>query len=586
VGDDADKPDPSTPADGRARVRWREREAAPEDVRALVDGAELPPPLARVLVARGVKDAEAAASYLAPKLSSLPDPSRLQGIDEAVDRVRRALHKGEKIGIFGDYDVDGVTSTTVLWDFLEAAGGEVCATLPDRLTEGYGLSRAGVDRLADAGAGLIVTVDCGVTAHEEVAYCAERGIDVVVIDHHTVPVELPRAVAVINPHRGDDDAGAEHLCAVGVTFNLCLALRRRLRDEGWFSDARPEPDLRHALDLVALGTVADVVPLVDDNRVFVTWGLKTIARRGRLGMRALLEVAAVDARRATASTLGFQVGPRINAAGRLGDAMKAVRLFRSPHEQEARSLAEGLDRENVSRRDLERRIVEEAIAEVDGSAEHREARVLVVGREEWHPGVVGIVASRLVERYGKPAVVVGEAGRGSGRSVPKYHLFDGLRAVEDTLDGFGGHAHAAGVRVTEGGLQRFRDALCAQAAEVLRPEDLERLQLYDGDLDVDAVDLQLCETLARAAPFGRANPEPVFRVPDVSPRGLRELKGGHFKANVHPRRNVEAILFGQGERMGEFVGGLDVLGVPEINEWRGDRTVQLRLRDFRKAEPT
>lgn len=570
---------------GRAPVRWEQRETDGETVRALSDALDLPEPLARVLVARGVEEESAARRFLSPKLAELPDPLRLAGVAAAVERLVAALNKGETIGIFGDYDVDGVTSTTVLWDFLESAGAEVCATLPDRLTEGYGLSRAGVDRLREAGAKLIVTVDCGVTAVDEVAYCDENGVDVIIIDHHTVPVELPRAWSVINPHQPDCESGAEHLCAVGVTFNLCMALRRHLRDAGWFTDARPEPDLRWALDLVALGTVADVVPLREDNRVFVTWGMKTIRQGRRVGMAALLDVAGSDPKRLSAGSLGFQVGPRINAAGRLGDAMQAVRLFRSPRMEEARELAARLDGENVSRRELERQIVEEAIAEVEASDEHREARVLVVGRESWHPGVVGIVASRLVDRFGKPAVVVGEAGRGSGRSIPKYHLYDALRSVEDTLEGFGGHAHAAGVRVPDGGLARFRDALCAQAEQVLEAEDLERLYRFDGDLLIDEIDLDLCRALARAAPFGRGNPEPTFRVRGVTARGLRELKGGHFKANVHPSRVVEAILFGAPERMAAFEDGpIDVLGTPEINEWRGNETVQLRLRDFRAGE--
>lgn len=565
-------------------ARWEQRPVSDAGARALEAALGLKAPLARVLAARGIDTPEEAERFLSPRLSHLPDPGRLAGIDEATARIARALERGETIGIFGDYDVDGVTSTTLLWEFLEAVGGRIVATLPDRLLEGYGLSRAGVDRLRSAGATLIVTVDCGVTAHEEIEYCAKHGVDVVVIDHHTVPVTLPRATSVINPHREDCDGGAEHLCAVGVTFNLCLALRRHLRERGAFSQLRPEPDLRRSLDLVALGTVADVVPLVGDNRVFVSYGLKAIQQGARQGIVSLLEVAGVAPARASASTLGFQLGPRVNAAGRLGDAMKAVTLLMAHDPAAARGLANRLDAENASRRDLERRIFQEAVEEIDGSELHRSARVLVVGREGWHPGVVGIVASRLVERYGKPAVVVGEGGRGSGRSIPRYPLYDGLRAVADTLDGFGGHAHAAGVRVKPGGLERFRDALCAHAHAALTDDDLQRVLFYDGVLSIDDLDEGLCEELLRAAPFGRKNPEPVFQVEGVSPRRLRELSGGHFKAHVHPQRRVEAILFGQPERMGAFVGPLDLLGTPEINEWRGTRTVQIRLKDFRAAK--
>lgn len=577
----------SSPRPKRAAkpAKWLERTADPDVVRRLQDDADLPAPLARVMAGRGI-DADGAQPYLQPRLQQLPDPARLTGMQAAIDRLVFALKAKETVGIFGDYDVDGVTSTTLLWDVLEMLGGEVVATVPDRLVEGYGLSRAGVDRLVDGGAKLIVTVDCGVTAREEVAYAKEKGVDVIVIDHHTVPVELPAAVAVINPHRHDDDSGGEHLCAVGVTFNLCLALRRALRDQGLFTSSRPEPDLRKVMDLVALGTVADVVPLVQENRVFVQFGLKVMARGMRIGMDALLDVARLDRGRLASSALGFQLGPRINAAGRLGDAMKAVELLRSTSAPAAKRLAEQLDEENIARRDLEKRIVEQATKEIESSAEYDAARVLVVGDEDWHPGVVGIVASRLVERFGKPCVVVGSGGRGSGRSIPKFHLHEGLVAVSSTLEGFGGHAHAAGVKVGAGKLGAFRDALVAHADEHLPAEDLGRVLLYDGDLPLEHIDEALCNVLRRAAPFGRANPEPVFRIPNVRPRAMRELNGGHFKAVVDRRRNIEAIHFGAIERMHEFDDTIDLLAVAEINEWKGTRRVQLRVRDFRKAGDT
>jgi single-stranded-DNA-specific exonuclease len=565
------------------RARWKEREASADVSRRLAADLRQPEPVARVLVGRGIDATDTARRFLAPTLKDLPDPSRLRDMDAAVERLLHALDKGEKVGIFGDYDVDGVTSTTLLWDFLGAVGAEVTATVPDRLREGYGLSRAGVDRLVEEGAKLIVTVDCGVTAHEEVDYACDKGVDVIVIDHHTVPVTLPRAVAVINPHRPDCDSGAHHLCAVGVTFNLCLALRRTLRARGWFTSTRPEPDLRHAVDLVALGTVADVVPLIDDNRILVSFGLRVIGGGGRPGMRALLDVAKVDPARLGAGHLGFQLGPRINAAGRLGDAMTAVRLLRSDHPAEALRLAEGLDAENAARRDLERRITEEAIAQATSSAALSAARIVVVGSEQWHPGVVGIVASRLVERFGKPAVVVGEGGRGSGRSIPKFHLYDALLAVSEHLAGFGGHQHAAGVRVPEGGFERFRDELIAHTEATLSADALGRVHVYDGVLNVDQLDTDLVASLQVAAPYGRNNPEPVFRFNGVQPTALRELNGGHFKALVSERPRIEAIQFGAIERIEEFSGHIDILATPEINEWRGSRTLQLRLRDFAAA---
>lgn len=574
------------PAPLRAPTRWVEREASNQAVDALVAERGLPRPLARVMVGRGVDDVALADAWLSPRLQSLPDPLLLAGMAEAVERLVAAVERGETIGVFGDYDVDGVTSTTLLWEFLEALGAKVVATLPDRLVEGYGLSRTGVDRLAGSGATLIVTVDCGVTAHEEVDYARDRGLDVIVIDHHTVPVTLPRAVSVINPHRDDCHRGSEMLCAVGVTFNLCVAVRRHLRERGAFSATRPEPDLKSALDLVALGTVADVVPLLGENRVLVAAGLAAVRQGQRVGMRALLDVAGTRTSAIDAGTLGFQLGPRVNAAGRLGDAMQAVQLLRSQDPAEARRLAARLDSENAARRELERRIVADAIRQVEASALLRAAPVVVVGDEAWHPGVVGIVASRLVERFGRPAVVVGEGGRGSGRSVERFHLHEALCAVSKGeggggLEGFGGHAHAAGVRVRAGALDRFRDALMAEATAGLGSEEPHRVHSHDGPLTLDEVDFQLCRALQRAAPCGRKNPEPTFLFRDVAPVGMRELAGGHLKATLESRRHVEMIAFGAAERAAQLGRTVDVLATPEINEFRGALTLQLRVKDLR-----
>jgi single-stranded-DNA-specific exonuclease len=506
-------------------------------------------------------------------------------MDEALERVVFAIEKGETIGIFGDYDVDGVTSTVVLWDLLEKLGAKVSATIPDRLLEGYGLNMAGVDRLHAAGCSLIVTVDCGVTAHEQVLYATHKGVDVVVIDHHTVPVELPKTKAVINPHRPDCLRGSEMLCAVGVTFNLCMAIRRKLRERGFFNTARPEPDLKDALDLVALGTVADVVPLVGENRVLVAGGLRLLKHAKRPGLRALLEVAGEDFGAVDASTLGFQLGPRVNAAGRLGDAMHAVRLLRTTDEDLAFQMARRLDAENRARRGIEKKIVEEAVRQIEESALLSQAPVLVVGDEGWHPGVVGIVASRLVDRFGRPAVVVGEGGRGSGRSIERFHLYDALRAVaagpeQGGLDGFGGHAHAAGVRVRKGCFELFRDALIAHGQSVLSADDLHKVMAYDGPLDVAAVDHALIAALENAAPFGRKNPEPVFLFRGVKATAVREVGNGHLKAIVDGGRYVEMIAFGAAERAADLAKPIDVLATPEINDFRGQQTLQLKVKDL------
>jgi single-stranded-DNA-specific exonuclease len=565
-------------------ARWQQREVDVQQMSALQTGQGLSAPVARALSARGVV-AATVDSYLSPRLSALPEPMALAGMDAALERLLAAIVRGETIGVFGDYDVDGVTSSTLLAEFLEAVGAPVSCTIPDRLIEGYGMSVAGVDRLAAAGCTLLVTVDCGITNHDEVRYARSKDIDVIVIDHHTVPVQLPAAVAVINPHRIDCHRGSTMLCAVGVTFNLVAALRRALRERGHFSSTRPEPDMRDMLDLVALGTVADVVPLVGENRILVAGGLHRLRQASRPGLQALLQVAGVDPTRLDAGDLGFQLGPRVNAAGRLGDAMVAVTLLRAKTAAEAQPLARRLDEENAARRALEADIVRAAIHQVEQSAALRTAAAIVVADDAWHPGVVGIVAARLVERFGRPAVVVGQGGRGSGRSVDKFSLYDALKNVEGELQGFGGHAHAAGLRVAADRVGSFRDAFLAYAEQSLTAEARQRVALHDGELAATDVSLELCRELQRAAPFGRHNPEPTFVLRNQILRGQRILSDKHIKAFIERpgAPPLDVIAFGAAER-GPVPGGpVDLLAVPEINVFRDTARVQLRVRDLRPS---
>jgi len=587
-----DSAPPKTPSPPHV---WRARATDAVDVTAVQKATGLPETIARVLVGRGVKDADSAEAYLRPTLKMLPDPSRLAGLDDAVDVLESAAVRGVPVGVFGDYDVDGVTSTTLLTDFLRQSGISATSTIPDRLIEGYGLSRAGVDRLYDAGCTVLVTVDCGVTNHDEILYAKSKGMDVVVVDHHTVPVELPKAAAVINPHRPDCTRGSEMLCAVGVTFNLAAALRRRLDERGWYSSTRIKPDLREALDLVALGTVADVVPLVGENRVLVHGGLKALRMGKRPGLKALLRVAGIEGKDVDAGDLGFQLGPRINAAGRLGDAMKGVQLLQS-EAKDVEHLAGLLDAENLARRAIEKDIVAAAIKQVENSAALSAARAIVVGDESWHPGVVGIVASRLVDRFAKPAIVVGQGGRGSARSVEAFHMYDALRYVSTTLGpdvvaGFGGHAHAAGVRLTAGAqsFERFRDAMLAYAQARLTDEDLYRTSHHDGPIGKDMLRINAIRQLDVAAPFGRANPAPTFVVERARLRQLRVLKDEHLKGTIDPRTfgggpGIDVIFFGGAARADECDGEVDLLVSPDINEFRGEQLVQMRVRDLRRSE--
>jgi single-stranded-DNA-specific exonuclease len=544
----------------------------------------LDPLAARVLAARGLADPDAARAFLGVRLQDLPDPYAMKGMRAAVERLVRAIEGGERIACYGDYDVDGVTSTVLLAGFLRAAGADVVTYVPHRLVEGYGLNEAAVARLAAAGVRLLVTLDCGITAAAEVRAAAALGVDTVVVDHHTVPVELPAASAILNPHQPGCGHPAKELAAVGVTFTLVMALRRALRERGRYGPARPEPNLKDALDLVALGTIADVVPLVGANRVLVHWGLEALARSRRPGVRALKRVAGLaEGAPVGAGQVGFRLAPRINAAGRLDDAGRGVRLLLAEDEGEAAALAEALDRENQARQELERRILAEA--EADAAARVRDgARGLVLARDGWHAGVVGIVASRIVERFHRPAVLVAlgdGAGKGSGRSVEGFHLYDALAACAAHLVRFGGHRHAAGVTLDRERLGAFAAAFEAHAAERLREEDLVPRCRIDAWVDEAEVTERAAEDLARLGPFGAGHPEPVFALRGAASRARAVGAGGsHLKLAVG---RFDAIGFGMGDRLPACAGPVEAAFAVGFDDWDGTRRLQLRLRDVRPA---
>jgi single-stranded-DNA-specific exonuclease len=507
----------------------------------------------------------------------------MKGMEGAVARIVRAVEAGERIACYGDYDVDGVTSTTLLAGFLRAAGADVETYVPHRLVEGYGLNAAAVGRLASRGVRLLVTLDCGITSVAEVAEAARLGVDVIVVDHHTVPVELPAARAILNPHQPGCGYPSRHLAAVGVAFNLALALRRRLRERGRFGAARPEPNLREALDLVALGTIADVVPLVEVNRVLVRFGLAEIGKARRPGVRALLRVAGVPSGDVAASHVGFRLAPRLNAAGRLDDAGRGVRLLSTQDPAAADALAEELDRENRARQEIERQILEEALAD---AAERvaAGARGLVLSRPGWHPGVVGIVASRVVERFHRPAVLVGVSdgvGKGSGRSISAFHLHDALAACAGSLLRFGGHRHAAGVTLAPEAIPAFREAFERHAAGALTDDDLVPHTRIEGWIDPGELDERAAADLEKLAPFGAGNPEPVFGVRGRPSRARQVGAGGaHLKLVLAER---DAIAFQMGDRLGLCAGPVEAAVSVGFDDWDGMRRLQLRVRDLRAS---
>ncbi|WP_242395059.1 single-stranded-DNA-specific exonuclease RecJ [Anaeromyxobacter oryzisoli] len=567
--------------------RWVEAAVDEQGAATLEAALRLHPLAARILAARGHADPAEAEAFLAARLADLPDPFTMKGMAAAVDRLVRAVDAKERIACYGDYDVDGVTSTVLLAGFLRAVGADVVTYTPHRLVEGYGLNRDAVAKLAADGVRLLVTVDCGITSVEEVRVATALGVETVVVDHHTVPVELPQAIAILNPHQPGCGYPSKDLAAVGVTFALVMALRRRLRERGAFGAGRAEPNLKEALDLVALGTVADVVPLVDANRILVRSGLEVLARSRRPGLRALKAVAGIaDGTPITAGQVGFRLAPRINAAGRLDDAGRGVRLLLSTDEGAARALAEELDRENQARQEIERRILEEALADARERVEAG-ARGLVLARDGWHPGVVGIVASRVVERFHRPAVLIaldGTAGKGSGRSIEGFHLYDALASCSDHLARFGGHRHAAGVTVERDRVGPFRDAFEACAAERIADEDLVPRCRIDGWIDDREITDRAAEDLEKLGPFGAGHPEPVFALRAAAARARTVgASGAHLKLSLGGRA-LDAIGFGMGDRLALCnQGRIDAAFAMGFDEWDGRRRLQLKLRDVRPS---
>jgi len=574
-------------------LRWRERGGDDRLGLALAQRLDLPEIIGRILARRGVS-AERAPGFLAPTLRDfLPDPLQLKDMGAGVARLKQAVVKGETIAIFGDYDVDGATSAALLRCFLEAVGARVVVYIPDRQREGYGPNAPALLKLKRDGATVAVTVDCGATAFAPLEAAAEAGLDVVVIDHHVGEPALPRANAVINPNRVDESNGLGNLAAVGVAFLLAVALNRELRRAGWYK-TRPEPDLLSSLDLVALGTVCDVVPLTGLNRVLVAQGLKVMQARGNVGLAALSDVAGIG-ERLDAYHAGFILGPRINAGGRVGQSDLGVRLLSTSDPVEAHTLAAELDRLNGERREIEARVLDQAIEQAE--REDPRAPLIFVSGADWHPGVIGIVASRLKERFNRPAMVAAIAdgvAKGSGRSLPGVALGPMVIAARQAglLINGGGHAMAAGFTLEAAKLADFRDFLAARIKHALGAvEPVPELGI-DGALSVAAATPALAGILEKLAPFGTGNAEPRFALPNLrilradvagenhlrlilgEGAGTARLKGIAFRAlenGIGP-----ALLKAQGQ-------GFHFAGHLRANNWQGREEVQLVIDDAAPA---
>ena len=568
-----------------APKRWILKEADDATAAHLAQELGLPPLLARILVQRGFADSDAARRFLSSSLSTdLPPPHLLAGMDDAVERICRALRDRERVCVWGDYDVDGTTGAAVLVSFLREIGGEPMFYIPHRIDEGYGMSRQGIEHLHSRDVTLIVTVDCGISNADEVVYAGTLGMDVVIVDHHQLPERLPdAAAAVINPQRPDCAFPDKGLCAAGLAFYLVIGLRANLRESGWF-EPNAVPDIRRHLDIVTLGTIADMVPLRGANRVLTRRGLVELGSSTRPGIMALREVVGLPPGAVDAGTVAFQLGPRINAAGRMDAAVKVVEMLTTDSRETADDIARELDGHNRERRETEVQVLDEALVQIE-ERRLQDRWSIVVGSRGWHPGVLGIVASRIVERFHRPTIVIGldsGEGKGSGRSIRGFHMVQGMRQCADLLERFGGHEYAGGLSIREEHFEAFADRFEKAARESLREEDLQPYLDVDAEVDFRELSLGLVREMRLLGPFGVGNPEPVFQTRGVEVCERRDFnRVSRFRLR-HDEHTVTAVIFGPPEKLPVRVkDNVDIAYRIRENEWQGTHAMELRLLDVR-----
>jgi single-stranded-DNA-specific exonuclease len=572
--------------------RWQARLEDQRFAQTISEKHDLPEILGRVMAARGVA-VEEVENYLNPTLRGLmPKPSSLMDMEKGAGRLAQAIISREKIGIISDYDVDGVSSAALLLRFLRAVGHDALVYLPDRLTEGYGPSEKAVTSLKEQGAELLLTLDCGVLSHDPLAHAAELGFTTIIVDHHQAGVDLPQAFAVINPNRQDDISGQGHLCACGVVMILIATTNKHLREMGHYQTTQ-EPNMLQWLDLVALATICDVVPLKGLNRAYVTQGLKVMARRDNLGIAALCDVGGVK-RKPDTYSLGFVLGPRINAAGRVGHADEALALLTTQDKGDASALAHHLNEMNRHRQAVELRVVDEAIAQAEAAmGQAKKPAVLVVAAESWHPGVVGLAASRLKDRYGVPSLVLAinkaqQTATGSGRSIIGVDIG---KAIRESLDGGhivkgGGHAMAAGLTLKIENLGAFRQFMEGSLTAQVNA-NRETALLVDGALTANGATLDLIELLEQAGPYGAANPSPMFVFPAHKVVYADRVGNDHIRCTLvgSDGTKLKAIAFrALGTELGELLLSershpIHIAGRLVADEWGAKRVPSLQIED-------
>ena len=560
------------------KKNWSIKKENPKLRDKLSKTLQVSPITAQILINRGIENEAEASLFLNSTLFDLPSPYLMKGMDKAVERIKKALDNREKIAIYGDYDVDGVTSTALFYTFMKGLGANIAYYNPDRMKEGYGVNAEAVRKLAGDGVTLIISGDCGITAVKEVEEARSLGVDFIVTDHHKPPEELPNAVSILNPQLSDCKYPGKGITGVGVVFNLVIALRRALREDGFFG--KEEPNLAEYLDLVALGTVADCAPLMDVNRIFVREGIKRMEKPKRIGILALKEASSINGG-ITSYDLGFKLGPRINASGRLSSAAKAVELFISEDIEDAREIAKALSRENSNRQNIEGEILKQALTQVELDPGVLRENSIVLASRGWHPGIIGIVASRIVERYERPVIMIavdeGGTGKGSGRSVKGVNIYAALSECRELLLQFGGHEQAAGLSIREESIGELRD-MFERAISGLGADYTATLDI-DCAVTLDDVTETLVSELGQLEPYGIGNPEPVLLAESVEVISKRVFKDKHIGLKVRQGgKPFDAVWFNATEGV-DIPDRIDLVFTPEFNAWNGKKEIRLKIWD-------
>lgn len=560
-----------------SKKRWRLTTPDEKKVQAVQQELAVSSVLAKILVTRGITDAEQARSFLNMDETAIHNPFLMKDMDVAVERIRLAIDEQQKIVVYGDYDADGVTSTTVMMTALEDLGADVSFKIPNRFKHGYGPNKELFQQAHDEGANLIITVDNGISGIDEVDFANSLGLDVIISDHHDIGEKMPNALAIVHPRHPEGNYPFGELAGVGVAFKIAQALYDEVPD--------------HLLELVAIGTIADLVPLLDENRYLVKAGLLALRDSPRPAIEALSEVSGVKQRDITEETIGFMFGPRINAVGRLQDADPAVHLFMTEDPAQARSLADGLDVLNKERQAIVKQIADEAVAQVEANHPEGPPHVIVVAQEGWNPGVVGIVASKLTEKYYRPSIVLAldpETGKakGSGRSIEGYHLYNELAENRDILPHFGGHPMAAGMSLELADVDELRARLNKQAQTSLTAEDLVPVVAIDIPVQLDEIDIETIESMRFLAPFGMGFSKPKFYLDNVTVASIRKIGAAqnHLKMELAQNSStMDAVGFGIGSIGDELTPDvkIDVIGDLQINEWNGRKKPQMLIEDVR-----